>query len=186
VREDVAIFGGSFNPPHLAHVLALAVVLSTHELSRIVVVPTFVHPFAKSLAPFEDRMIMCELAMGWLPRVSISRIEEALGGESRTLHTLEQLQAQHPGWAMRLVMGSDLLAESSKWFRFDKIRALAPPLVLRRAGFEVPQASGPTLPAISSTDVRALVGEAEWEKLAALVPRAVLGHIRERRLYARG
>jgi nicotinate-nucleotide adenylyltransferase len=128
---------------------------------------------------------MSELALGWLPRVSISRIEESLGGESRTLYTLQRLKTEHPEWSMRLVMGSDLLQESSKWYRFDDVRSLAPPLVLARAGLGEPKGLPSILPAISSTDVRALVHKGEWERLEALVPRAVLSYIRQHRLYTR-
>ena len=77
----VGVFGGSFNPPHLSHVLALAVVLARFDVERLLVVPTFQHPFAKALAPYEDRVKMCELAMGWLPRVEVSRVEEELERE---------------------------------------------------------------------------------------------------------
>jgi nicotinate-nucleotide adenylyltransferase len=182
-RRSVAIFGGSFNPPHTAHMLAAALVLATQEVDQILVVPTFKHPFAKALAPFDDRVTMCALAMGWLPGVEVSRVEEELGGESLTLHTLEHLQRNHSDWAMRLVIGSDLVAESSKWFRFDLVRALAPPIVLCRAGFESSPKSSVVLPAISSTEVRASVEARAWTELEALVPRAVLSHIRERGLY---
>jgi len=180
----VAIFGGSFNPPHLAHVLAVTVVLATEEIDRVLVVPTFKHPFAKPLAPYEDRVEMCALAMGWLPRVEVSRVEEELGGESRTLRTLEHLRAANPDWAMRLVMGADLLLEAPRWFRFDAIQALAPPLVVGRVGVETPGAPPAVLPAISSTDVRTKIAAAKWEELAHLVPRDVLALIRARRLYA--
>jgi nicotinate-nucleotide adenylyltransferase len=183
-RMSVAIFGGSFNPPHTAHLLAATLVLATQEVDRLLVVPTFKHPFAKALAPFEDRVTMCMLAMGWLPGVEVCRIEEELGGESLTLHTLEYLQKKHPDWAMRFVIGSDLLAESSKWFRFDRIRDIAPPIVLSRSGFA--PAASVVLPAISSTEVRASVEAGAWTELEALVPRAVLSHIRERGLYRHG
>ncbi len=184
-RMGVAIFGGSFNPPHTAHLLAATLVLATEEIERVLVVPTFKHPFAKALASFEDRVAMCTLAMGWLPGVEVSRVEEDLGGESLTLHTLEHLQEQHPDWAMRLVIGSDVVAESSKWFRFDRIRAIAPPIVLHRAGFAATPEASVVLPAISSTEVRARVEAEAWEVLATTVPRAVLSHIRERGLYRR-
>ena len=183
VREKVAIFGGSFNPPHLAHVLAVSIVLATEEIDRIVVIPTFQHPFAKALAPYDDRVTMSALAMGWLPKVEVSRVEEELGGESRTLRTLEHLRSAHPGWAMRLLMGADLLVESPKWFGFDRISAIAPPLVLGRVGVEMAGAPPPVLPAISSTDVRAKIAANAWDELAALVPRAVLAHVRARGLY---
>jgi nicotinate-nucleotide adenylyltransferase len=182
-RTRVAVFGGSFNPPHVAHVLAVSVVLCTHALDKVLVVPTYRHPFAKSLAPYEDRVRMSELAMGWLPRVEISRVEEALGGESRTLRTLEHLRATQPSWDLRLLMGADLLAESHKWFGFDAICAIAPPLVLGRVGVDIPGAPPPVLPAISSTEVRARITAGAWDELGWLVPRDVIAWIRSRGLY---
>ena len=179
----VAVFGGSFNPPHLSHVLAATVVLSTERIDELLVIPTFNHPFGKPLAPFVDRVRMCELAMGWLPRVAVSRVEEDLGGESRTLRTLEHLATTHPDWKLRLVMGADLLVESPKWFGFERIAALAPPIVLGRVGVAHPGAPPPVLPDISSTDVRARFAARDYEALASLVPRAVLELARDRSLY---
>jgi len=184
MSEKVAIFGGSFNPPHVAHVLAVTWVLASEDVSHVVVVPAFQHPFAKALAPYESRLRMCELAVGWLPRVTVSRVEEELGGQSRTLRTLEHLAGLHPSWEMRLVMGADLLLEAGKWFRFDRIQELAPPLVLGRVGFDVAGAPSAVLPAISSTDVRALIAAERWTELSSLVPREVLAYVREQQLYA--
>ncbi|CAN5859762.1 nicotinate-nucleotide adenylyltransferase [soil metagenome] len=180
----VGVFGGSFNPPHLAHVLAVAVVLARFDVAKILVVPTYRHPFAKALAPYEDRVKMCELAMGFLPRVEISRVEEELGGESRTLRTIEHLHAQHPEWTLRFIMGADLVLESSKWYGFDAIARLAPPIVLGRVGVSFEGAPPAVLPAISSTEVRTMIGAGRWEELEPLVPRAVLDHVRARGLYA--
>ncbi|MDB4941532.1 MAG: Nicotinate-nucleotide adenylyltransferase [Labilithrix sp.] len=177
------VFGGSFNPPHLAHVLALATVLARFDVERILVVPTYQHPFAKALAPYEDRVRMCELAMGFLPKVEISRVEEQLGGESRTLRTLEHLRAQHPSWSMRFIMGADLVLESAKWFGFDRITELAPPIVLGRVGVAYEGAPVAVLPSISSTEVRAAIGAGRWDALEPLVPRTVLQHVRAKALY---
>lgn len=194
----VAVFGGSFNPPHLAHVLALAVVHARFEVERILVVPTFQHPFAKQLAPYEDRVRMCELAMGWLPRVSISRIEEELGGESKTLRTLEKLGELHPGKQLRLMMGADIVVESAKWHRFDRIKEIAPPIVLGRVGVTFEGAPAAVLPNISSTEVRRALASLESSEvpepaagaprpgplaLDELVPRAVIEYARARSLY---
>ncbi|MBX3211629.1 MAG: nicotinate (nicotinamide) nucleotide adenylyltransferase [Labilithrix sp.] len=181
----VGVFGGSFNPPHLSHVLALAVVLARFDVERLLVVPTFKHPFAKALAPYDDRVAMCELAMGWLPRVQVSRVEEELGGESRTLRTIEHLRALHPDKPLRLVVGADILLESSKWHGFDRITALAPPIVLGRVGVDYPHAPPPVLPDISSTEVRArLAGGGDLQGLDELVPPAVIEYARARGLYA--
>jgi nicotinate-nucleotide adenylyltransferase len=179
----VGVFGGSFNPPHIAHVLAVTVVLARFEVDRILVVPTYQHPFAKALASYEDRVKMCELAMGWLPRVEISRVEEELGGESRTLRTIEHLHARHPEWELRFVMGADLVVESSKWYGFDRITALAPPIVLGRVGVSYEGAPPSVLPDISSTEVRAAIGAGRFDEIEPLVPRAVLDHARTHGLY---
>jgi nicotinate-nucleotide adenylyltransferase len=180
----VAVFGGSFNPPHVAHVLACALVGSVEDVDRILVVPTFKHPFAKPLAPFEDRVAMCELAMAWMPRVEVSRLEEELGGESRTLRTLENLALAHPDWKLRLVIGADILAEAPRWFGFDAIAKLAPPIVLERAGFDSPGGGPALLPEVSSTKVRAAIARGAWHDLERLLPRRVLDHVRARGLYA--
>jgi nicotinate-nucleotide adenylyltransferase len=180
-----AVFGGSFNPPHLAHVLAVTVVLARFEVERVLVVPTHQHPFAKALAPYDDRVRMCELAMGWLPKVEVSRVEEELGGESKTVHTIEHLCAKHPDWKLRFLMGADIVVESKKWYRFDRVAELAPPIVLGRVGVTYEGAPAPVLPAISSTEVRGMVAEERWDELEPLVPRDVLAHVRARRLYHR-
>jgi nicotinate-nucleotide adenylyltransferase len=177
------VFGGSFNPPHVAHVLACAAVLSTEDVDKVLVVPTYQHPFAKSLAPYADRVRMAELAMAWLPNVEVSRVEEELGGESRTLWTLEHLAKQNPDWRMRFVIGADILLEAQKWFRFDKIREIAPLIVLGRCGYDVKEGPEPLLPDVSSTEVRAKIAAGAFDELSHLVPRVVLSYARERGLY---
>jgi nicotinate-nucleotide adenylyltransferase len=179
----VAVFGGSFNPPHVAHVLACALVRSVEEIDQVLVVPAYQHPFAKSLAPFDDRAAMCELAMAWLPFVEVSRIEGELGGESRTLRTLESLAQAHPAWRLRLVIGADILGEAPRWYGFDAIAKLAPPIVLGRAGVD-PLPAHPLLPAVSSTQVRAAIARGAWSEVEKLVPREVLAYVRQRGLYA--
>jgi nicotinate-nucleotide adenylyltransferase len=185
-KRTVAVFGGSFNPPHLGHVLLAALLTSMEAADHILVIPTFIHPFHKPLAPFADRVQMCRLAMGWIPDLEVSSVEEELGGESRTLRTLEHLATLHPGWSMRLVMGADLLREAPAWHAFDRIKELAPPLVVGRAGVvgrDEANAKAPPslLPEISSTQVRALVAAEAWTELETKVPHAVLAYLRSHR-----
>lgn len=180
----VAVFGGSFNPPHVSHVLAAAYVLATTNVDEVLVVPAYEHPLGKALTPFEHRLAMCELAFADLRRVSISTIERDMGGASRTLYTLRALKAQHPDWALRLVVGSDILAEQHKWFAWDEVVALAPPIVLGRSGYPAPGALPTLLPEVASRDLRAAL--ARGEDVSALVPRRVLEYIRAHRLYEGG
>lgn len=183
--EQVAVFGGSFNPPHIAHVLAAVWALSSAPFSRLLVVPTYVHPFHKAMAPYEHRLRLCELAFAELRRVEVSRIEAELGGESRTLRTLEELQHRLPDARLRLVIGSDLLAETSKWHAFERISELARPLVVGRAGHgEGDDVERYVLPPISSTEVRRRFRTGE--NVDALVPHAVAEYVRVHGLYRDG
>jgi nicotinate-nucleotide adenylyltransferase len=181
---NVAVFGGSFNPPHIAHVLACALVLSLEDVDLVLVVPTYKHPFSKSLAPYDDRVTMCELATAWMPGVAVSRVEEELGGESRTLRTLEHLASAHADWRLRLVIGADVLTEVPRWYGFESIEKLAPPIVLGRVGVDTPGAGPLLLPDVSSTQVREAIARSAWNELRGLVPRKVLTHARDRGLYA--
>ncbi|HEY1694771.1 MAG TPA: nicotinate-nicotinamide nucleotide adenylyltransferase [Polyangiaceae bacterium] len=180
---NVAVFGGSFNPPHVAHAMACRIVAARDDVDRVLVVPAFRHPFAKELAPYADRVAMCRIATNGVADVEVSTLEADLGGESRTLRTLEWLVANHPGWNLRLVIGADILAETHKWFGFDAIVRLAPPLVLARAGVDTPGAGPQVLPDVSSTLVRDAVARGDWDGLRPLLPPGVLAYIRENGLY---
>ncbi len=183
MKRNVAVFGGSFNPPHVAHVMAVVYVLQFERVDNIVVVPCFVHPFAKQLAPFDDRYAMCEAAFGWIPGVSVSGVERELGGESRTLRTLQKLAADHPDWSLRLVVGSDVLPETPRWYGFDEIRKLAPVVVLPRPERES-LAPGPRIfPDVSSSRIRTAVSAGDYDAVRAWVPPRVLELLQARGLY---
>ncbi|HEY6038658.1 MAG TPA: hypothetical protein VIV58_30455, partial [Kofleriaceae bacterium] len=100
MTDRIALFGGSFNPPHVAHQLVALYVLETQPVDELWFVPTFVHPFHKQLVPYEDRLAMCELAAAPLgPRVKVSRAEQELAQQpdfvaSRTFDLVELLLAQ--------------------------------------------------------------------------------------------
>jgi nicotinate-nucleotide adenylyltransferase len=183
----VGFFGGSFDPPHVAHVLAAAYVLSLDSIERLLVVPVFDHALKRSRAPFEERLEMCRTALGWLPNVEVSPIEAQLGQPSLTLRTLQALKSDHPEWELRLVIGSDVLFETQKWHAFEQVAALAPPLVLGRVGAPHELAGPALLPDISSSRIRALLRTRDQAsaaaELACLVPGAVLSFIEQRGLY---
>jgi nicotinate-nucleotide adenylyltransferase len=181
----VAVFGGSFNPPHVAHVLAVVYALATEPIDEVLVVPVYRHPFAKELASFEHRLAMCRLGLGWIPRTTVSRVEEDLGGESRTLRTIEHLREAHPDWSLRLLVGADVLPDLPKWHRFERIAALAPPIVLGRAGVDAGGAPDAFLPRISSTEVRDALVAGDAAFLRPRVPAVVLEYVARHGLYRR-
>jgi nicotinate-nucleotide adenylyltransferase len=141
------------------------------------------HAFAKSLTAFQHRLTMTRIAFEHLPTVEVSDIERELPAPNYTLHTLHALQRRHPEWQLRLMVGSDVVAQRDKWHFFDEVMALAPALVLARAG--VVGGEDSVLPEISSSQVRSLLHEEPTRspRLAALVPRAVLDYIAAHGLY---
>jgi nicotinate-nucleotide adenylyltransferase len=175
----VAVYGGSFNPPHVAHQMALAYVLATAGVDEVWMVPTFKHPFDKQLVAFSDRATMCELAASPFKAVRVSRVEEELGGESYTLRTMRALKERHPDHRFSLVIGADLVAERERWHGWAELKELVPFIVVGREGS--PSAGGIALPAVSSTIVRQRLGGGE--PVDALVAGAVLDYIRARGLY---
>jgi nicotinate-nucleotide adenylyltransferase len=190
MTRRIALFGGSFNPPHVAHQMAALYVIETQPVDELWVTPTYVHPFEqKVLASFEHRAAMCKLmaeALG--PRVMVTKIEEEIAQRpgfraSRTLDLVSFMTDN--GLEVRLVVGSDIMGDTDKWYRWHEIVKRAPPIILARDGYEAPPGSvltGVPLPAISSTQIRRAhaVGD---RSVANLVPRTVYAYIVEHGLY---
>ena len=176
----VAFFGGSFNPPHVAHQLVSLYVLETAPVDELWVVPCWKHPFDKALAPYAQRLRMCELAAAALgPRARASDIEGRLGGESRTLLTIKALRSERPDCEFHLVVGADIDQELPLWYGAEELLRTVPRIVVGRGGYA--GGSHLAMPAVSSTEVRRRV--AAGESVEALVPKAVDAYIREHRLY---
>ena len=184
----VALFGGSFDPPHVAHVLAATYLLSAGPVDAVYVLPTYRHPFGKQSVAFEHRVAMCRRAFGFLPERQVdcdqSRVEQDVQGA--TIDVVRELQRREPGTQFRIVMGTDLLDDREKWKEWPELQRLAPPLVLRRPGFHVAPAFEPLalpleLPDISSTHLRHLLRTGQGT--AGLLPRQVAAYIAEHRLY---
>jgi nicotinate-nucleotide adenylyltransferase len=180
---EVALFGGSFNPPHVAHQMVALYVLETASVDQIWFVPTWKHPFHKPLAPFDNRLRMCELAVKSLgARARVTEIERTIGGPSRTLNTVRRLRKLHPSHNYSLVIGSDVADEVPSWYRSADLQALVPFIVVgRRAAKGAADHSAVTMPEVSSTEVRSLLRAGKSPE--GLVPRAVLDYIYRHGLY---
>jgi len=178
---SIGVFGGSFDPPHICHVMVCQYALSIGELDRVLVVPCAEHPFGKQMAPFEDRLEMCRLAMANLGgNVEICDIESRNEGVSYTIDTLRTLQEERPGDSFRLIIGSDILEETEEWKDFDEIKKIAPLLVVPRGSRESAGLSF-SLPDASSSAIREALSKGN--DCEAVVPPAVLNWISQRGLY---
>lgn len=181
-QRRVAVYGGSFDPPHLGHVLSVAWALSATPIDEVWIIPTWKHAFGKAhSASFEHRMAMCELAFAPFRRVAFVDIERRLGGVSRTLATLEALREDQPDAELRLLIGADVLSTTDRWHRWDDVVRMAPPLVVGREGYPASPGCPIAIPDVSSTDVREAL--ARGHEPTGLIPMAVIEHIRAHDLY---
>ncbi|MBI5069840.1 MAG: nicotinate-nicotinamide nucleotide adenylyltransferase [Deltaproteobacteria bacterium] len=159
-------------------------VLATEPVSEVWLLPSYRHPFGKALASYDDRVEMCRLAAATIRGLHVCTAEAELAGDPMvgyTVRTLEHLRERHPGDRFALVIGTDILGETGKWHRWDRVQELCRVVVVGRQGHEDGAGGRPLLPAVSSTEVRErLVRGAE---VSHLVPRRVLAYVREKGLY---
>lgn len=179
---DIGLLGGSFNPPHLCHLLASIWLLEGGVFSQVWWLPVHVHAFCKDreLAPFEDRVAMCEAVAAGYDGIRVDPIEADLGPRSYTIDTVGALRARHPGTGFGWIVGSDLLAELPRWHRWDELRRELTFHVIGRGGTEA--AAPPEgrfvvhplrLPDLSSTAVREMLRRGDLDRARGCVPRAV-------------
>ncbi len=181
--RDVVLFGGSFDPPHFAHVLAVAQ-LASGPWDEVWVIPCPEHAFGKDMAPFADRVALCRAAFGFMRKVRVLTIENRLPRPARTLNTLIALKKRHPGTRFTLAFGADVYDERSRWYRFSEIERLAEVVYFRRPGY---RNRGPRWVSevefgdISSTAIRAALRSGK--PAGTWLPAAVIREIRRRGLY---
>ena len=159
MKSRVAVFGGSFNPPHMGHAMVASWIHWSNKADEVWFMPTFSHAFAKELAPFELRVRMCEALTSILGDwARVTEIEERLPRPSYTIDSLSALQELHPSCVFKLVVGADVLQDIHAWKQWDQIEAKFAPVVVGRSGYPNPE-NTVVFPAISSTEVRRRVRE---------------------------
>jgi len=182
---NVAIYGGAFNPPHLAHVAGVDTALATPKVDSVWLMPCHEHAFAKAMVAFSTRVTMCRAMIAAFDsnRVGITEIEATLPGPNRTIDTMAALESLHPEHRFRLIVGTDIFLEQEQWKDFDVLQQRYPFVVLGRPGFEAPPGvtCSPPLPDVSSTEIRRRVREGL--SVATLVPDAVAAIIENKELY---
>ncbi len=153
-KKRVGIFGGSFNPPHLGHLLAAVYALKMFELDEIWFTPAYQHAFKKHLAPFSQRYRMLkQLIQGFTSKCRISNIEARIKNDGKMLHTIVALKKRWPRYRFFLVIGSDLTTETKRWYRFSEIQNKFGVLTVPRMKSKSRRIA---IPNISSTKIRQL------------------------------
>jgi len=192
VRERLGVFGGTFDPPHIGHLVVAVNVRWDLELDRVLLVVAN-DPWQKSagreVSKADDRLAMCEAAVGDVDGLEVSDLEIRRGGVSYTADTLAELRDEDPERELFLIVGSDAAAGIPTWDRVDEVTELATIVVVTRPGvveghpppgWNWLRVETPRLE-VSSTDLRARV--ADGRPLDYLLTPSVMASIEERGLY---
>ncbi|RIK09001.1 MAG: nicotinate (nicotinamide) nucleotide adenylyltransferase [Acidobacteria bacterium] len=190
----IGIFGGTFDPPHIAHILCATTAMDEGGLDEVVLMPAG-DPYQKgAVASAEDRFAMTCLAAESSPDLSVSRMEIDRSGPSYSIETVDAFKAQSGGAEIFLIGGSDSIAGIRSWRHYERLldevgfvviprtpASVKEALAVLGTGPEVILVAGLAQLDISSTDIRARV--AEGLPVGHLVPSRVVNYIREHGLY---
>jgi nicotinate-nucleotide adenylyltransferase len=188
----VGVFGGTFDPVHVGHLVAAVNVRHALDLDVVLLVVAN-RPWQKvgsrTVTPAEDRLAVVEAAVGEVPGVEASGLELDRGGISYTADTLAAIQEEDPGADLVLVIGADVAGSLHTWERVAEVRSRCRLAIVNRPGAPAPavpagwRADVIEIPAleVSSTDLRARM--ADGRPLDYLVPEAAVREVRRRGLY---
>jgi nicotinate-nucleotide adenylyltransferase len=195
----LGLLGGTFNPPHLAHLVCAQEAWEQLGLDRVVLMPvnTPPHKEAESDPGVDHRVELCRRAVAGDERFSVSRIEADVPGRSYTVDTLKRLHESSPADELTFIMGGDMAYSLPTWQDPEVVLSLATLGVAEREGiaredirercstlagadrirfFDMPRLD------ISSSNIRRRV--AERRPIRYLVPEAVAAYIDSEGLYA--
>ncbi len=201
--ERIGIYGGSFDPPHMGHVLAAKQAVEALGLDRLLVIPAGIAPHKKppygSGTP-EQRLAMTKLAMAAVPTAEVSDLELRRMGASYTYETLTALKREHPADELIFLMGTDMFLSFLTWREPETIMKNATLAVLyrgdknERSAIEAQKATLEAMggkvvlcenavTAISSTDLRRML---VFQCAGAYLPEGVEAYARAQGLYGTG
>lgn len=204
----IGIYGGTFDPPHLGHMLAAKWAKELLGLDKLILIPTRTPPHKeldRCSAPPEARLEMTRLMAAAIEptgSVTVSDCELRREGKSYTADTVAEFSEQYPGDELWVVMGSDMFLSFQDWYKPERICALAGVCGFTRApeeslkplerqaknlqktfGAKTAVLSLPEDVDVSSRDVRRLLDEGEHRVLSKLLWSQVYGYILRKHLY---
>ena len=194
----IGIYGGTFNPPHIAHRKMLEAVCGLGDVEKVLVAPTNIPPHKetpKMFATKEQRLKMAELLCEGLQKAEVSDIEFTREGKSYSFYTLTELKQTYPDLAM--LIGGDMVTSFNTWFNYKGILETVELIVVRRKGIDNKDFDSSVnslrddggkitvieadLPEVSSTEIRDLIFKDK--PLDKLVPKNICRYIKENHIF---
>jgi nicotinate-nucleotide adenylyltransferase len=135
-EKRIGLFGGTFDPVHLGHIIVAEWMQSKLDLEAVHFIPNYIHPFAKreDISNSSHRLKMLELALAEYPDFKICRYEIEKNEISYSIDTIRYFQKQYPDSQLFYLIGADNIAEFDLWKEADEIFKLATVVVFNRKG----------------------------------------------------
>ncbi len=194
-----AIFGGTFNPPHIGHYQMLSALEESPDIEEIWLMPDRIppHKVCDFLACDEDRIEMCRLLASDFPKTRLCLAEFEREGKSYTYDTVTEFLKKYPQKDFTFVCGGDMLISFDKWYRYEELLKMLPFTVFRRTdtdnaefdrkaedfsamGMKITVMSE-VITAVSSSFVRN-----NFDKSRTLVPEKIYDYIKAGGIYGAG
>lgn len=186
--KKVCIFGGTFNPPHIGHLIMANEVYHALDFDELRFMPnaTPPHKEAKELASGNQRIQMLERAVEPFPYFQVESFEIERGGVSYTFDTIKELKMREPDTQFSFLIGADMIAYLENWHRIDELVNEIQLIGVRRPGYD-DQSPYPVLmidaPLIDLSSTMLRHRFKEGKNVSMLVPESVQTYIRQERLY---
>ncbi len=162
-----AIFGGSFDPPHIGHLEIIKQTIISLNIDELIVVPAFLNPFkSKSYAPADLRLKWLRIMTEKIPKVSISSYEIDQNRAVASIETVSHFKDDHE---IYLIIGADNLSTLTQWKRFKELDKMVTWVVATRDDIKIPKRflSLNVKQDISATELREQINEAYLDKKIA-------------------
>ncbi|PJE48731.1 nicotinate-nucleotide adenylyltransferase [Pediococcus damnosus] len=189
-HKRIGLLGGTFNPPHLAHLIIAEQVCTQLGLDRVDFMPDFQPPHVdtKQAIKAEHRVAMVKRAVIGNPNFGVELAEIKRGGKSYSYDTIVTLKKEHPENQYYFIIGADMVAYLPKWYRIAELAKLVQFVGVKRPGVKVHSAypilwvDTPEID-VSSTLIRQKI--AKHHSIRYLIPDSVCEYIEENKLYGK-
>jgi len=180
--NSVLLFGGSFDPPTLAHVQIAQFAMHEMQAEHVLFMPAYQSPLKdKTRASARCRIAMLELVLQETAWASISRLEIERGGASYTIDTVEAFLQK--GIKVQLLIGADQWLQFDQWHRHEDLLELAHPIVIPRDGINVPKKHLLSMTPIDCSSTIARLAIKNDEPLDNILHPRISAYITENGLY---
>lgn len=195
----IGVLGGTFDPIHKGHLIIGEIARISAELDKVIFIPSGTHPFKnnKAITDSKERCQMVQLAIKSNPYFEISTFEMERTGVNYTIDTIRYLKEKYKETEIYFIIGSDILFEIEKWYKFKELIKLCKFIVFSRTdrakeiskiidklettyNINIKKVNSPVLP-ISSTEIRERVKDGK--SIKSFVEESVEKYILENNIY---